>query len=58
MEKILFPLFLQIQALGPFLGVRSRKILQNPPVERPVRFNLTDLVTKQGSVFASTNDIF
>ena len=55
MKTIVFPLFLQIQPLGPFLGARSRKILQNPPIESSVRFNLTDLVTKQGSVFASKN---
>ena len=56
--KNTFPFIFQIQALGPFLGARSRKILQNPPIESSVRFNLTDLVTKQGSVFASKNDLF
>ena len=55
MKKILFPLFVQIQALGPFLGARSRDLLQIPPIESSVRFNLTDLVTKEGSVFASKN---
>ena len=53
MKNKLFPLFVQIQALGPFLGARSREILQNSPIESSVRFNLTDLVTKQGSMFAS-----
>ena len=47
--------FFQIQALGPFLGARSRDLLQIPPIESSVRFNLTDLVTKQGSIFASKN---
>ena len=51
MKKILFPLFVQIQALGPFLGARSRDLLQIPPIESSVRFHLTDLVTKEGFVF-------
>ena len=55
MEKYFSLYFFQIQALGPFLGARSRDWLQNPPIESSVRFNLTDLVTKQGSIFASTN---
>ena len=58
MKQILFPLFFQIQALGPVLGARSREILQNTPMESSVRFNLTDLVTKEGSIFASTHNLF
>ena len=58
MKTILFPLSFQIQALGPFLGARSRDFLQNAMIESSVRFNLTDLVTKEGSVFASKNTIF
>ena len=58
MKKILSPLFFQIQALGPFLGARSREILQNPSIESSVRLNITDLVTKQGSVFTSKNVFF
>ena len=54
MEKTIIPfLFFQIQALGPFLGARSRDLLQIPPIESSVRFNLTDFVTKEGSVVGS-----
>ena len=52
-KQILPPLFFQIQALEPFLGARSRDLLQKPPIESSVRFNLTYLVTKERSVFAS-----
>ena len=51
-RKMLYPLFFQIQALGPFLEARSRDLLQIPPIESSVRFNLTDLVTKEGCKLA------
>ena len=54
----MLPFIFQIPALGPFLGATSRDLLQIPPIESSVRFNLTELVTKEGSVFASKISLF